>query len=144
MTVIEVTISSPSAVSRRPVDGRVLPTGRTLHPLWGWNPSGLEDVNGFPAPGEVRFWRLTVPPAASDGPAAGMHATDTLDFGVLIEGEVVLEVEGQQAQHLRSGDTFVQLGATHHWHNPGDVPAVILVGLVGVDASHLGRVAPPH
>lgn len=61
----------------------------------------------------------------------GMHTTDTVDVEVILSGEVILELDDGAEVTLRPGDTVVQNGTRHAWHNRGDVPVVIAVGLIG-------------
>ncbi len=61
----------------------------------------------------------------------GMHTTDTVDFEVVLSGEVVLELDDGAEVTLKAGDTVVQNGTRHAWHNRGDVPVVIAVGIIG-------------
>jgi mannose-6-phosphate isomerase-like protein (cupin superfamily) len=65
----------------------------------------------------------------------GMHTTDTVDFEVVLSGEVVLELDDGAEVTLKAGDTVVQNGTRHAWHNRGDVPVVIAVGIVGAQRS---------
>ena len=61
----------------------------------------------------------------------GMHTTATVDFEVVLEGEVTLELDDGATVTLRPGDTVVQNGTRHRWSNPGDVPARLAVFIVG-------------
>ena len=61
----------------------------------------------------------------------GMHTTDSVDFEVILSGEVVLELDDGAEVVLKAGDTVVQNGTRHAWHNRGDVPVVIAVGIIG-------------
>jgi quercetin dioxygenase-like cupin family protein len=61
----------------------------------------------------------------------GMHTTDTVDFEVVLSGEIVLELDDGAEVVLKPGDTVVQNGTRHAWRNRGDVPAVIAAGLIG-------------
>lgn len=61
----------------------------------------------------------------------GMHTTDTVDFEVVLSGEVVLELDDGAEVTLKAGDTIVQNGTRHAWHNRADVPVVIAVGIIG-------------
>lgn len=63
--------------------------------------------------------------------APGMHTTDTIDFEVVLDGEVWLELDHGQEVHLRPGDTVVQNGTRHAWRNKGDVPARLAVFICG-------------
>ena len=61
----------------------------------------------------------------------GMHTTDTIDFEIVLSGEIVLELDDGAERVLRAGDTVVQNGTRHRWTNRGDVPAVLAVFIVG-------------
>ncbi|MCW0214959.1 MAG: cupin domain-containing protein [Pseudonocardia sp.] len=61
----------------------------------------------------------------------GMHTTETVDVEVVLSGEITLELDDGAEVTLRQGDTVVQNGTRHAWHNRGSVPAVIAVGIVG-------------
>jgi mannose-6-phosphate isomerase-like protein (cupin superfamily) len=114
----------------------------------------------FPPVGGYRFGLFTVPPAgrAVQGPPAGldpataraetedklpgllgymepddpgMHTTDTIDFEVVLSGEVILELDDGAQTVLRPGDTVVQNGTRHRWKNHGSEPALLAVFLIG-------------
>jgi mannose-6-phosphate isomerase-like protein (cupin superfamily) len=61
----------------------------------------------------------------------GMHTTDTIDFEVVLSGEVVLELDDGAEKLLGPGDTVVQNGTRHRWDNRGTQPVVIAVFMVG-------------
>jgi hypothetical protein len=61
----------------------------------------------------------------------GMHKTPTLDYGVVLDGRISLELDDGVIVNLERGDTFVQHGARHAWRNPGDASATIAVVLIG-------------
>jgi mannose-6-phosphate isomerase-like protein (cupin superfamily) len=61
----------------------------------------------------------------------GMHTTDTIDFEVVLSGEVVLELDEGAEKVLGPGDTVVQNGTRHRWDNRGTQPVVIAVFMVG-------------
>lgn len=46
------------------------------------------------------------------------HRTVTLDFGVVIEGEIELELESGEKRLMKRGDVAVQRGTYHCWRNP--------------------------
>lgn len=50
-----------------------------------------------------------------------MHATDTLDYLVILSGEVSLVTEMGETL-MRPGDVVVDRGVLHNWRNDGDVP----------------------
>lgn len=45
-----------------------------------------------------------------------MHRTETLDYGIVTEGEVWLVLDEKEV-HLRRGDVVVQRGTNHAWSN---------------------------
>ncbi|QIB66818.1 cupin domain-containing protein [Kineobactrum salinum] len=61
----------------------------------------------------------------------GMHATDSVDIGFLIDGELELELDGGEVVHLIRGSSVVQTGTWHAWHNRSNRPAVAAFILLG-------------
>jgi uncharacterized cupin superfamily protein len=45
-----------------------------------------------------------------------MHRTETIDYGIVLEGEVVLIVDEGETT-VRAGDIVVQRGTNHGWAN---------------------------
>jgi mannose-6-phosphate isomerase-like protein (cupin superfamily) len=70
--------------------------------------------------------------------APGMHTTATIDFEVVLDGEVWLELDDGKEVHLKPGDTVVQNGTRHAWRNHGTVPARLAVFLIGAHHSNVG------
>ena len=64
-----------------------------------------------------------------------MHRTETLDYGVVTEGEVWLVLDGEEV-HLKRGDIVVQRGTNHAWSNRTEQMARMLFVLLD------GRFAP--
>lgn len=63
----------------------------------------------------------------------GMHTTETVDFGLVLDGEVELELDDGAKVHLRPGDCVVQNGTRHAWRNPFDQPCTMAFVLIGAD-----------
>jgi mannose-6-phosphate isomerase-like protein (cupin superfamily) len=61
----------------------------------------------------------------------GMHTTDTVDYGVLLQGQIVLELDDGREVVLTPGDIVVQNGTRHAWRNRGSAPAHMLFVLIG-------------
>jgi quercetin dioxygenase-like cupin family protein len=62
----------------------------------------------------------------------GTHRTSTLDWLTVLSGEVYLTIgEGPEEVHLRPGDTIVQRGIPHAWHNRGTEPCVMAGIMLG-------------
>jgi mannose-6-phosphate isomerase-like protein (cupin superfamily) len=115
----------------------------------------------FPAAGGYRFFTLTLLPNAnydfltdvdieeglrgmdekmpglrdhSEPDNPGMHRTDTVDFEIVLSGEVTLELDDGAETVLRVGDTNVQNGTRHRWHNRGTEAATMACFIVGAQA----------
>jgi len=56
------------------------------------------------------------------GQRSAMHRTRTIDYGIVLEGEVYLVLEDSEAR-LQPGDIVVQRGTNHAWDNRSDAPA---------------------
>jgi hypothetical protein len=63
--------------------------------------------------------------------APGMHRTPTVDFDVVIAGELWLELDDGAEVHLRAGDSVVVNGQRHAWRNRSGAPATIVSFLLG-------------
>lgn len=109
----------------------------------------------LPAPGGSSFLVVTFPPdavmAGVDGTAAGaelapalpglietfepdspgMHTTDSIDYGIVLDGEIWLELDGGAQKLLRRGDVAVQNGTRHAWRNKTDRPATLAFIFIG-------------
>ena len=121
--------------------------GVLVEQVWGTDrrrldQGGLEDATGLYPPAEgTRFLRNTYPPGfgtaapdAADAPQVQrllMHRTDTVDFGIVLAGELTLVLEDGSETVLRAGDLVVQNGVVHGWRNAGPATAVVVFVLVG-------------
>ena len=63
----------------------------------------------------------------------GMHTTDSVDYGICLEGEMHLELDNGQEIRLTPGACVVQQGTRHAWHNRSDKPALMCYVLIGAD-----------
>ncbi len=63
---------------------------------------------------------------------AFMHRTESIDFGIMIEGELVLVME-EGERVLTPGDIVVQVGTNHSWENRSDTNARICFVLLDGD-----------
>ena len=60
---------------------------------------------------------------------AFMHRTETIDYGIVLEGEITLILdEGETV--VRAGDIVIQRGTNHGWANRGSVPCRIAFILI--------------
>jgi hypothetical protein len=130
--------------SDRLVDARQLPTGRELTELWQSDhvtgPVEQTPANGlYPPPGGARFWMFTVPASESaQAGAVGMHLTSTTDLGIVLSGQVWLQMEDGSTTMLRQGDAVVQNGTVHRWLNDSADAAIIGLVVLGAGAGASG------
>jgi hypothetical protein len=115
------------------------------------------DSNWIPARGETRLMIVSFPPDSGatapgfDGAAAGeesaetfpdlaatiepdnpgMHTTATVDYAIVLDGEVWLELDDGKEIHLKPHDVVVQNGTRHAWRNKGTKPAKMAFVLIG-------------
>ena len=71
-----------------------------------------------------------------------MHATATLDFAVILDGQIELETETDSTV-LGPGDCVVQRGTQHRWRVVGDGPCTYLVGLLSPEPVHRSPIRCP-
>jgi hypothetical protein len=120
----------------------------------------LKGTKAFPGPGGTLFRLISYPPRRPEGykpppgvtfesglrelseklpgmgdhferDAPGMHTTDTIDYGVVVRGEMTLELDDGQKVHLRQGDCVVQNGTRHRWRYPLPEPCLMAFVSVG-------------
>src|SRR3990172_6021996 len=71
------------------------------------------------------------------GHARFTHRTETVDYAILLSGEIDLELENDEVVHLKPGDVVVQRGTTHTWVNRGSVPAVTAFILIDANPAEV-------
>ncbi|MGW2288712.1 cupin domain-containing protein [Streptomyces phaeochromogenes] len=55
----------------------------------------------------------------------GTHTTPTVDYGIVLAGEVVLELDDGHCTPLSAGDIVFQNGTRHAWRSLGEGPATM-------------------
>ena len=58
-----------------------------------------------------------------------MHKTDTIDYIILLEGDVTLLLDEEEVK-LKPFDVVVQRGTNHAWVNNGNEPALLIAVLI--------------
>ncbi|ATE62094.1 cupin domain-containing protein [Thauera sinica] len=66
-----------------------------------------------------------------DPDGSGFHRTDTIDYGVVLDGEVWLDLDDGRSSRLQAGDVVVQLGTRHAWRNQSERPVRMFFVLIG-------------
>lgn len=148
-------------ISDATVDNIDLGSGKEFVSLWGTDSMPQhpdkgeqeENLDWFPKPGGHRFFVWVVPPKTtkSDKPKSkeeidalvpgftkhfepenpGMHTSDSVDCIYLISGTIVLELDDEKEIEFSQGDTIIQNGTRHRWHNRGNIPAVLITTAIG-------------
>ncbi|MGZ6016898.1 MAG: cupin domain-containing protein [Phenylobacterium sp.] len=92
----------------------------------------------------IRFMDM---PPTPPGAEPFMHRTPSIDYGVVIEGEMTMLMDDGQELLLKAGDVIVQRGTNHAWVNRSDQTVRMLFVIVGADFDpEMGIDAPwpPH
>ena len=78
-------------------------------------------TDGVSLPGGAVFRVVRYGP----GLVGAMHRTRTLDYGVVMSGAIVLELDEGVEIELKAGDVLVQRGVIHRWSNRGAEPCTV-------------------
>jgi mannose-6-phosphate isomerase-like protein (cupin superfamily) len=62
----------------------------------------------------------------------GMHRSNTIDYAVVVEGEIHLELDDGAMRRLRPGDVVIQNATRHRWRNFTERPATVAFTWIGV------------
>lgn len=132
--IVKIDEVAKNAVSGRP--------GATACNIWttegfpanndGADDEGLRKV-GTTLPNGTIFRVIEFAP----GVTARNHRTDSIDYIVVIAGEIDMELDGSSV-HLKAGDAMVQRGTIHNWVNRGPAPCVLAVVLVAAKSVEAG------
>jgi len=124
-------------VSDDSVTGEPPRVGIVLHDIWGSDaaltlPSDgtRPESVGPPPPGGFRFALVSFAPR-EEVLGGGMHRSDSVDVGMVVSGELWMELDGGEETLLRPGDCLVLNGTVHAWHNRTDEPCVMAMAAVG-------------
>lgn len=124
VTVDEVT---KNVVSSRPgISASVIWTTDTIPAVNSGDEDGGARKVGTTHAGDTVFRVIEFSPGA----APRMHRTDSIDYAVVITGEIDMELDGGKEVHLQAGDVLVQRGTIHNWVNRGDRPCIMAFVLI--------------
>lgn len=148
-------------VSDAMAEGVSISPGKTFIQLWGSDSiphrpdhgTMNENLDWFPKPGGHRFFLWTVPPKSTSSDKAeskeeieellpgflthfepdnpGMHTTDSVDCTYVVAGSITLELDDGIETELHTGDSIIQNGTRHRWHNRSQIPAVLITTCIG-------------
>lgn len=85
-------------------------------------------------PGGTVFRLLALEP----GNAPRMHRTDSLDYSVVLQGEIDMELDDGVMVHCKQGDVIVQRGTVHNWLNRGTETCVLAFVLMDAKPVEVG------
>src|SRR5207237_8144325 len=72
------------------------------------------------------------------GVAQRVHRTDSIDYLVVMAGEIDMELDDGVSVHLQTGDVMVQRGTVHNWVNKETEACTMAVSLVHAKAVEAG------
>lgn len=52
------------------------------------------------------------------GTKGAMHVTESIDYGIVLEGRMETEMDSGETRQLNRGDIVIQRGTNHAWNNP--------------------------
>jgi quercetin dioxygenase-like cupin family protein len=61
----------------------------------------------------------------------GMHTSESVDYGIVIQGQITLELDEGRTMLLKPGDCVVQNGTRHRWVNASEAPCLMAFVLIG-------------
>jgi quercetin dioxygenase-like cupin family protein len=70
------------------------------------------------------------------GQQSPMHRTNSIDYGIVLSGEIELELDDGAKRTVREGGVIVQRGTNHLWRNTTTTPARIAFILIEAPAYH--------
>ena len=103
--------------------------GTPVIPVTQCDPT-IDMASFFPGVGDTSLKVMRMPPGAE----SGMHTSDTIDYGIVVSGEIWLELDDGAEVRLKQGDCVVQNGTRHNWRNRGTEDCVIAFVLIGASS----------
>ena len=102
-----------------------------------WTTDTVPADNADPADGAKRTVGTTLDNGTifrivryAPGVTPRVHRSNSIDYAVVIEGSIVLQLDDGAEVTLNAGDVLVQRGTVHNWINRGDVPCVVAFVLI--------------
>ena len=78
------------------------------------------------------------------GMRSPMHRTLSVDYGIVLDGQVDMELDGGERVQLQRGDVVVQRGTIHAWVNRGDRMARMAFVLIAANPVDVGDRSLPE
>ena len=121
-----------------PPASRTVPDGAIFHDMWVTtaSPAPITATEDEP----IRAGELIGPPRLGTrvrivdmppGTRSPMHRTESVDYGVVLSGEITLVLDDGSATTVGRGELVVQRGTDHAWENRSEGWTRLLFVLVG-------------
>lgn len=68
------------------------------------------------------------------GQASPMHRTNSIDYGIIMDGQIELELDCGATKLLARGDIIIQQGTIHLWRNPSQTQTCRIIFIL-IEAS---------
>lgn len=125
---------------------RLIPTGDAAF-LTIWSTATVPADNNDPVDGRTRDTGLTLERGSViritdmlPGQASPFHRTNSIDYGIVLDGEIELELDDGAKTTIRQGGIIVQRGTNHLWRNTSDKVCRIAFVLIEAPAYlHQGK-----
>ena len=110
-----------------------------------WTTEGFPVDNTSPEDGGRRDVGITLPGGTvfrigeiAPGGRSPMHRTNSVDYGIVLDGELDMELGDGKVVQLLAGDVVVQRGTNHAWINRSDRPCRMAWILIDADPVKVG------
>jgi hypothetical protein len=127
----------PTLASCHPTNGGSVFMTLTIPPATVFSAETFNPQKSF----EEQFAALPGIVERMEPDAPGFHATDSIDYFILLVGELWLVVDDGEETKLSPGDVVIQQGTRHAWQNRGNTAATFAVVLLGAQPS-LSQASP--
>lgn len=104
---------TPSPISNGPADFQLVWTTPSVPADLNRGDDGAQEA-GLTLRGGSVIRIVDMPPGA----ASPMHRSFSIDYGIVLSGQLELELDGGEVVALAAGDIVVQRGTNHLWRNP--------------------------
>ena len=99
---------------------------------------GARKLGTYPPVNGTRFMIAEYPP----GNVPRMHRTETIDYIIVLSGEIEMELDNKEYVTIRQDDVMIQRGTYHAWRNVSDKPCRMVFVLVDAKPLGIGHALP--
>jgi quercetin dioxygenase-like cupin family protein len=99
---------------------------------------GARKLGTYPPVNGTRFMIADYPP----GNIPRMHRTETIDYIIVLSGEIEMELDNKEVVTIRQGDVMIQRGTNHAWRNVSDKPCRMVFVLIDAKPLGIGHALP--